>query len=200
MTEYVQRTVKGDLTKLVGVTLLGLVAGAVLTVMVFKLLAAQDVEDQDRPPIIVRGGSLIFESGDREKNIQGRPWFEDDTNAAEWKQFQPRGKPTTGFHLEFPSGACTAPPNPVNSFVVTYDPDGAGSEPEMSFTVRPRPRGENGQGTDGPAVIGGTLDNSNKRPYPWLRQEGTTDTITRVTWNGQSGDCLNPGLFKAHPK
>jgi hypothetical protein len=84
--------------------------------------------DEDRPPIIVKGGSLTFESGTAKR--LGKPWKKvDPASKKNWDQDHGNGKNVALFQLYFLGGtegtrACT--PQSGTEFTVNYDHDNDG--------------------------------------------------------------------------
>ena len=67
----------------------------------YLLLQKGDEDQEDRPPILVRDGSLIFESGDPASidpiEQTGKPWIDD---GEDWQPAHPEGKGTTWFVVD----------------------------------------------------------------------------------------------------
>jgi hypothetical protein len=188
-----RKTARTQLIQKAVIGLLGLAAGALLVYAIGKALQLPD-EDEERPPIIVKNGSLIFQSGDEGK--PGKPWFEDADR--EWKQFHEAGQPTNVFRLDFTAvGTCQQVHAP--EFVIGFDPDGAGSQPEVQFVISGKPRGTGGKGTPGPTVEGMDLDNSNKRPYPRLIYPADSGGVMRVLRKNGTVICENVSQVTAQP-
>jgi hypothetical protein len=184
----------------------GIVCGA-LFVWAVQPSARRAAEDEERPPIIVKGGSLLIESGDAAKGKKGKPWKKEAVadgsgkNENQWKPDHPTGIPSSILKVVFFGGkddagrACAAMFLP--EFTVLYDPDGTGALPQTSYLVTRRPR-ERGQGTLAPAVIetglpltpGGTAD------YPALMAAGTNKAFrieyTKADPNNSKGWCERP--------
>ena len=66
--------------------------------------------DDERPPIIVRGGSLVIQSGDEKssnpKHRIGKKWKKD---GKDWKQIHDNGKHVARYPVSFQGGgaSCT---------------------------------------------------------------------------------------------
>lgn len=162
-------------------------------------------EDEERPPIIVKGGSLLFESGDSKKAKKGKPWKTEDVpdaagkNEKQWKPDHPNGIPASVLKVAFTGGtdearrACTAIYLP--EFTVLYDPDGTGPLPPAGYLVTRRAR-EKGQGTLAPAIVEMTLPlaPSGSADYPALIAAGTNKIfrIEYVKADGSKGWCDKP--------
>lgn len=118
----------------------GLVAGGLA---VYALLS-QGADDDDRPPIIVRGGSLIFESGSDKSERPRKRW--DSENANEYFQDYKKGKDVNWFQLYFVGGllggqaGVPCPSVTVRDFTVRFDHDGDG-ENLRSYTINIRSMG-----------------------------------------------------------
>ena len=100
----------------------GLVVGGLALFAYNRLMA----EDDDRPPIIVRGGSLYFESVTT-KRQPARVWTEVNNSKKEWRVVQSKGKKVTFYQVYFEggSGACA----PIESAQVVVN------SREKQFTV-----------------------------------------------------------------
>lgn len=162
-------------------------------------------EDEERPPIIVKGGSLLFESGDAKKAKKGKPWKTeavpdaDGKNEKQWKPDHPNGLPASVLKVAFTGGtdearrACTALYLP--EFTVRYDPDGTGVLPQGEYLVTRRAR-EKGQGTLAPAIVETTLPlvTWGSGDYPALMAAGTNKVfrIDYVKADGTKGWCDKP--------
>ena len=178
-----------------------LVIGWTVQTAGMKVLA----EDEDRPPIIVKGGSLLFESGDSKKATKGKPWKTEAVpdaagkNEKQWKPDHPNGIPASVLKVAFTGGtdearrACTAMYLP--EFTVLYDPDGTGVVPQAGYLVTRRAR-EKGQGTLAPAIVEMTLPlaATGSTDYPALMAAGTNKVfrIEYVKADGSKGWCDKP--------
>lgn len=84
--------------------------------------------DEDRPPIIVKGGSLTFQSGTPKR--PGKPWKKvDPANKKKWDQNHGNGKNVTLFQLYFVGGTGSCAPQTAAEFTVNYDHDKDGKSP-----------------------------------------------------------------------
>ncbi|HXG57027.1 MAG TPA: hypothetical protein VNJ03_16735 [Vicinamibacterales bacterium] len=185
----------------------GLSIGAVLGVLtgaaVMYSFQQPSVEDDDRPPIIVRGGSLIFESGDTKKSKPGKPWRKETvTDSAgqsevQWKPDHEKARSVGLFVVSFENGTDASGATCVSEFLpeltVIYDHDGEAGTPAIRYLISRRPR-NNGNGTMAPTVIQTaplTEDNTSVPDYPTLTLTGTETKIaieyTRA--NGQTVVC-----------
>lgn len=178
-----------------------LVIGWTVQTSGMKVLA----EDEERPPIIVKGGSLLFESGDSTKAKKGKSWKTeavpdaDGKNEKQWKPDHPNGIPASVLKVAFTGGsdearrACAAMYLP--EFTVLYDPDGTGVLPQAGYLVTRRAR-DKGQGTLAPAVVETTLPLVpwGSGDYPGLMAAGTHKVfrIEYVKADGTKGWCDKP--------
>jgi hypothetical protein len=81
--------------------------------------------DEDRPPIIVKGGSLTFESGTARR--PGKPWKKvDPASKKNWDQDHGNGKNVSLFQLYFVGGTGACTPQADTEFTVNYDHDNDG--------------------------------------------------------------------------
>lgn len=79
--------------------------------------------EDERPPIIVRGGSLVIQSGDPKssnpKHKKGKPWRKD---GAHWKQKHDDGKDVKTYSVSFQGGGGSCGPTFATEVRVTYQP------------------------------------------------------------------------------
>lgn len=156
-------------------------------------------EDEERPPIIVKGGSLLFESGDSKKAKKGKPWKKetvagDKTSEHQWKPVHQDAAPANVLKVAFEGGTGTCVAAYLPEFTVLYDPDGTGAKPQASYLVTRRAR-DNGKGTLAPAIIdaAGALTSDGSADYPTLKADGTNAfRIQFVTAGGSTVTCSNP--------
>ena len=77
--------------------------------------------NEDRPPIIVQGGSLVIQSGDPKssnpKHRKGKPWLKD---GAHWKQKHDNGKDVKTYSVSFQGGGGSCGPTFATEVRVTY--------------------------------------------------------------------------------
>lgn len=84
--------------------------------------------DEDRPPIIVKGGSLTFESGTARR--PGKPWKKvDPANKRKWDQNHGQGKNVTLFQVYFVGGTGSCAPQAATELTVNYDHDNDSRNP-----------------------------------------------------------------------
>jgi hypothetical protein len=176
----------------IGFGLGGLLLGGLILYGILGLFSR--AEDEDRPPIIVRGGSIIFQSGDPGSDDtderDGRPWAK---YGGDWQPDHPRGKGMKWMSVRVLGSSC-----PVLSMTrritLTYR---ASDGTETEFVISPKPRPMSGTpapAITGPLEIGDTGDN------PTL-VFGTPDEgrISRIRFQAQgSGNvqCEDPQDLK----
>ena len=92
----------------------------------------------DRPPIIVRDGSIIFDGGEPSRS---KPWSR-DTFLGEWKPDHPDGPPVKEFRVTFagmtPPAGCSSPLTGAAVLVDYSIADGNGSRVDATFNVHIR--------------------------------------------------------------
>ncbi len=81
--------------------------------------------DDERPPIIVRGGSLVIQSGKEKssnpKHETGKDWI-DIKDRKRWKQKHDDGKHVAAYSVSFPEDGKSCSPAHVPEVRVTYQP------------------------------------------------------------------------------
>ena len=158
---------------LVGITAAALgIAGGYAA---FKALA----EDDDRPPIIVKGGTLDIESG-LSADRPGVAWkVKGNPSDKTWEPDQPTGKPLKALQLYWDLGTLDsgAPcePTVVDEVRVVYDPDDAGGTAASTYYVEV----ERGGGKRVPKARG-ELNWTSAAPNK-LTAPGESKTIVSVT-------------------
>ena len=142
----------------------GLFAGA----LAFRFLRAAD---EDRPPIIVRGGSLYFTSGTTSR--PGRQWF---YRKGAWEPIHPRGKNVMFLIVDlYPPDHSTGNPKSPTTYKATSLLIEQGT---LDFPVKVRP---DKVGRYAPAVSG-PLQPASGAPNWTLKSQPTgSDKIDRVT-------------------
>ena len=155
----------------------GLLAGGLLLYATLQYL--QPPDDEDRPPIIVRGGSLEFESGT--VNRPGRNW---KTGSVGFQMIHDRGKPVSRFQVYFEGGTGLCTPVTVADFTISFDHDGQGNTPPRLYEVRTRPD----TGRPAPTVTGEGLTISSNNPTQ-LRVDAEATAFSIV---GSNFECTNP--------
>ena len=155
--------------------LIGVATGALVGALLVGLVLWEGSDDEDRPPIIVRGGSLIFESGDATK--PGKSWKE-KVAGKDWIADQAKGHHVSTFVVTFDggSGACGSVYAP--ELTVYYKPS-SGSPNTSTFTVARQPDGKKKYET---VISGGGLAADNTATYPTLTAAGESKDIVRVDY------------------
>ena len=175
-------------TKVAYFTAGALIAGLVAAAVFSRILSG---DDEERPPIIVRGGSLIFQSGDA--GTQGKSWM---PVGSDWQPDHLRGVPVSMFTVRIQGGgsiaACPSMER-TREIAVTYAEGGQSSV--FRFQIKPRPHGS---GKPAPAIVGSGLRSEAATPgNPQIVfGEHGKGEITRVQYNalGSTGtvDCQGP--------
>ena len=161
-------------------TAIGIAALTALAALGFWILNLLMVGDEDRPPIIVRGGSLEFENG-----TDDRPGFDWEHSPLGFRMKHDQGRAIGKFQLYFTGGAGNCNRRAVTDFTVIYAENGTG--PGAAYEVRAR-RSE-------PSISGPKLeiDSTNSKK---LRVDGTSKDFTIV---GVNWECSNPTEVIAEP-
>ena len=138
--------------------------------------------DEDRPAMIVKGGSLIFQSGDETMNEKGVPWKE--VRAGQWTPEQLKGKAARRMLLTVRGeDDCDFRRIPVTRVVIRYF---GTAELEGFQIVSARHKG-----IEIPLVIGERLSpGGGSKDYPTIERPGSGTTFT-LSYTGPSGtrDC-----------
>lgn len=179
----------GENAKRAGYAAAGLLAGGLLG------YALAGAEDEDRPPIIVKGGSLIFESGDVDGDADektGKPWKQ---VGSDWQPDHKEGKKTQWFSVAIRGGSGSCPALSMTREVnVFYEVQGT----ETAFRLMIKPRGPN-KGP-APAIVGSGLTQGGTSTNPQL-VFGTAGqgSFKRVQFSAQgvgSVTCNGPSTLK----
>lgn len=113
----------------------GLAIVAAGVVAVFALRAY--FSEEERPPIIVRGGSLYFENNSSKR--LGKPWKKPDANNnKEWGLDHAGGKKVSYYQVYFTGGRADCVPVEGESIVVNFDHDNNESTLAKTYTVTTR--------------------------------------------------------------
>jgi hypothetical protein len=169
--------------------LAGLATGAVLTGAVIYVAAIRD--NEDRPPMVVKGGSLIIQSGFNSKK-PGKPWHNDPAAPNEWQMDHSAGKQTNAFLLMM-SGSGSCGPDFVDEMVLEYTL--SNNQTTQYRITRKKQIGSSGSKMV-PTVIGERLSPTNTGDTPFLMFPDA-GSLTRVTATGI--DCRSPAQFAVHP-
>ena len=168
--------------------LAGLAAGALITGAVIYTAVIRD--NEDRPPMVVKGGSLIFQSGVNSSN-PGKTWHNDPNAQSEWQMNHPAGKPTNAFSVMLTgSGSCG--PGFVQELTLEYTR--SSDQAVRTFRlVRKAQFGTSGKMV--PTVIGDGLTPTNSGDTPLLTYPDPGE-LTRVT--ATNIDCRAPADFMVY--
>jgi len=175
-------------TKLAYFTAGALIAGVIVSALL-RIQGSGD--DEERPPIIVRGGSLIFQSGDA--GTLGKSWM---PVGSDWQPDHLKGVPVSMFTVKIQGGGgiATCPSmERTREIAVTYTEGGQSSV--FRLQIKPRPHGS---GKPAPAIVGSGLRGepaTTGNPQIVFGEHGKGE-ITRVQYNalGSTGtvDCHGP--------
>lgn len=107
---------------------------------------AQSDDTEDRPPIIVRDGSAIFEGGDSENPGKGQKDWKSVGNATDnvWKPVQDNGHNVSGFTVYvagFDVKNCPQSTLAGNDVQIEYTPGGIVAQTPKVFTIQHSPVG-----------------------------------------------------------
>ena len=108
-------------------------AGVVAALVIGYAISNKLADDDDRPPIIVKGGSLYFDNTSPKR--PGKPWKQvNQASKKEWELDHNNGKPVSFFALYFPNTNCA--PVEVEEAVVNFDHDGDATTTPKQFTIK----------------------------------------------------------------
>ena len=147
-------------------------------VKVVRYLLASWSRDEERPAMIVKGGSLIFQSGDELAGEGGLPW--EQVGNGRWTPKQPRGKAVVTMLLTAKSGDdCDVKRLPVKDIKIRY----FGTAVLESFQIRLL----NGE----PMLIGAGLSAGTSKSYPTVERPGSGSvfTLSYTEVDGATGQC-----------
>lgn len=174
----------------------GIVLGGLL--VYGALRAGRGDEDEDRPPIIVKGGSLIFESGDADSSDPGektgKAWVQHNND---WQPNQKKGKKVKWLVVGLPTGdQATCPAlSMTKDIVVTYTTT-AGAASSFTITRKARPGG----GGPATAISGTGLMQGGTAGNPRLIYDqnggGTISKVEFLTQNGVNVVCTTARSLK----
>ena len=179
----------------------GAVIGGVLVGGALSTLGTS-ADDEERPPIIVKGGSIIFESGDRNSNKpkekKGKKWA---PTGSDWQPDQTHGIPVSDLTIAIRGGnpgSCPVldrvpgnPPSAPAEITVTYKV----GQTESSFKITTTPQ-KNNLNKYVPTIVGTGMRQENDttdNPQLVFGNHGEGE-ISRVQFRGQSGNvnCQGP--------
>ena len=180
----------GENAKRAGIAAIGLAVGVGV-----GLLVSPGAEDEDRPPIIVKGGSLIFQSGDPDGDAEeqaGKRWKQ---VGSDWQPDHDDGKKTSWFSVAIRGGSGSCPTlSMTRELTVTYEAQGL----ETNLRITTKPRGPN-KGP-APAIVGSGLTTGGSSTNPQLIFGNPNEgSIKRVQFNAQGGGsvtCNGPSSLK----
>ena len=142
--------------------------------------------DEERPAMIIKNGSLVFQSGNHKKNQKGKPWKELSTGV--WTPHQPMGRPANRMRLTIVDGEndCSGEPVWVNYVEVRY----VGSTDVERFRVTTTTQAGHGPWKI-PVVSGSGLSEDNSSDNPTLERSGPPGHFTLVyqSETGQEEGC-----------
>lgn len=178
--------------------LLGTVIGAAIAYLLKFILAG----DEERPPIIVRGGSLEFQSGDEDSNNpthrKGKEWREEIGRPAHWKSDHPKGTPCRAFSVRFPGmhDSTTCPSRSETQEVTIYYLPTKGNE--TKFTVKLE---EESDGSFVPLIVGDLSPRDKGKQNPRLVHDEAGNGSFRVQFTTGSGtvNCPSPRKVRIRP-
>jgi len=174
-----------------------LVAGLLAATLV---VLTKGADDEERPPIIVRGGSLIFESGDKSgkpKHKKGKLWIagaagtdwqpdhDDGISVVDFTIAISGGDPASCPTMDRVDGDLTAPPE-LPLITVTYTVDGTATD----FTLTIKPDQKKPTKKWSPTVVGSNmrLENDTTDNPQLVFGDHQKGEISRVRFRGQNGD------------
>ena len=137
-----------------------------LGVLAYDALQPADM-DEERPPIIVRGGSLRFISGhagsEDPNESTGKPWI---TVGQDWQPDHPEGNRTKWFTVQLQASNQAACPAyaMTKEITITYQP-AQGATSDFKVTLKDRP---NHAGAPAPTIVGTGLNTAGTQQNPEL--------------------------------
>jgi hypothetical protein len=150
-------------TKTQSLVLTGFTAAALGGALLYVAGRITSAADEDRPPIIVRGGSVIFESAAKNPR-PGQPWTKENGKEVYHQDHKGKGRPVNTFQLYFvggiaggssTSGLCM--PVATTKFVVSYQEGTAGP---LDYTVEIPASGNQDPTVSGPGITNDTTANT----------------------------------------
>ena len=139
--------------------------------------------DEDRPAIIVKGGSLIFQSGDDRIAQKGRAWRQ--VGEGRWTPHQPKGRPAVHMILSIDGDAgCKVVRQAVRVIKIQY----VGTAGPEGFQITTA----NGSGpVPIPVVVGAGLSEGEESDYPTIQRSGPGNvfSLSYSTLAGESKRC-----------
>lgn len=154
--------------------------------------------EDERPPIIVRGGSLVIQSGDEKssnpKHKKGKEWTKD---GAHWKQKHDNGKDVKTYSVSFVGGGGSCAPVLTTEVRVTYQLTSGEKAGEKVVVLLGRADKPGPEKEKEPAITVAAeliVDNSKEQPTLTLPLEGKIVSI----WAG-GNVCSEPVSAKLQP-
>ena len=170
----------------------GLLAGASAVYALFRFFA----EDEERPPIIVRGGSLVFESGDPRhsngKKRKSKRW----KHEFGWKPDHRKGENVSRFDVSFETDTGCGVTS-ARKAVIAYKHRTLGSEQLALFTLRIGTDDETGRHTPVIETVETLVPEIDPEVPQTLtfRPEGSVEYIQF----DDGPKCANPGVVHFDP-
>jgi len=175
-------------------TTAAIVLGYTIHSLLFATLSGSD--DEDRPPIIVRDGSMIIEGGDQKNPKKGKisQWDQVANSSQHWKPQQPHGHKVAGFTVYV--GGVVDPANcsqttlPADAVQIDYT---TASATTMSFHIRHTPNASGNKDepqvdADDPSGLTTGVSTLTVTGYPQLLADsGGKGWITKVIATDASG-------------
>lgn len=152
-----------------------LLAGALI--LGYQAITGGRAEDEDRPPIIVRGGSLIFQSGDPEDDDpvykNGKPWVQ---VGSDWQPDHREAKALKWFSVQLTAS------DPTTCPILSMTKEVTIAFGDVTFVITSK--GRPGSGTAAPTIVGSGLQKGGTSQNPQLIYNGS-GSITSVRFRGQ---------------
>lgn len=156
-------------------------------------------EEEERPPILVRGGSLIFQSGDPGDDDpdyqRGKPW---KPVGADWQPDHDEARKLKRFSVEIVGGNLPLCPgySRTKEITITYKP---AQGPDKTFKITSKGKDGDANKPQTPTIVGQGLVIDNGPANPTLTFEDASNTITRVQFQAVGTgnvNCPGPASLK----
>jgi hypothetical protein len=150
-------------TKTQSLVLTGFTAAALGAAVVYVAGRITSAADEDRPPIIVRGGSVTFQSAPKNPR-PGQAWAKENGKEVYHQDHNGKGRAVNTFQLYFvggiaggssTSGVCL--PVAATKFVVSYQ---EGTAAAVDYTVEIPATGNQDPTVSGPGITNDTATNT----------------------------------------
>ena len=152
--------------------------------------------NEERPPIIVRGGSLVIQSGDERStkpaHKKGKPWREPGSDRKRWKQKHDNGKHVTTYAVSFQGGGGTCSPVHATDVRVIYQLTGG----DRVDVVIGRDKTDDSDDLEPLITSSRELTPNNEREQPTLTLP-LDGSIVSISAGGNT--CTNPVGAKLQP-